>query len=234
MTAPSEQHPPPRQEQDYPGHTAAMDPRPRDEMRGYEGSGVLAGQRALVTGGDSGIGRAVAVAFAKEGGDVAITYLSEQEDEDARHTAELVAKTGQRCVTIRADLAQEANCERVVNQTVHELGGLDILQPHRQAGRLSPSQPADPPAVTGERLSTPWLLAPAEPASRVIAHLVSWPVHRGPSSNDRADHAFGRSCTAPPASWVRSRHCACAGPRPHPPYPARSGSLQAGGQQSSC
>ncbi len=64
MTAPSEQHPPPRQEQDYPGHTAAMDPRPRDEMHGYEGSGVLAGQR-----GDSGIGRAVAVAFAKEGAD---------------------------------------------------------------------------------------------------------------------------------------------------------------------
>ena len=127
MTAPSEQHPPPKQEQDYPGHTAAMDPRPRDEMRDYEGSGLLAGRRALITGGDSGIGRAVAVAFAKEGADVAICYLSEQEDEDARHTAELAGQAGQRCVTIRADLAEEANCQRVVDQTVHELGGLDVL-----------------------------------------------------------------------------------------------------------
>src|ERR1700758_1619329 len=98
MTAPSEQHPPPKQEQDYPGHTAAMDPRPRDEMHDYEGTGLMAGQRALVTGGDSGISRAVAVAFAKEGADVAISYLSEQEDEDARHTAELVGKAGRRCV----------------------------------------------------------------------------------------------------------------------------------------
>ena len=104
-----------------------MDPRPRDEMRDYEGRDLLAGQRTLVTGGDSGIGRAVAVAFAKEGADVAITYLSEQEDEDAPHTAELVAKAGHRCVTIRADLAEEANCERVVDRTVHELGGLDVL-----------------------------------------------------------------------------------------------------------
>ena len=89
MTTPSSEHPPPEQEQAYPGRTAEMDPRPRDEMRDYEGRGLLAGARALITGGDSGIGRAVAVAFAKEGADVSITYLSEQEDDDARHTAEL-------------------------------------------------------------------------------------------------------------------------------------------------
>ncbi len=147
MSTPSEQHPPPKQAQDYPGQTAAMDPRPRDEMRDYEGTGLLAGQRALITGGDSGIGRAVAVAFAKEGADVAISYLSEQEDEDARHTAELVAKTGHRCVTIRADLAEEANCQRMVDQTVHELGGLDVLvnnvafqQPVSDFTELSSSQ----------------------------------------------------------------------------------------------
>ncbi len=104
-----------------------MDPQPRDEMRGYEGRGLLAGKRTLVTGGDSGIGRAVAVAFAKEGADVAIAYLSEQEDQDAQHTADLIKEAGHRCVTIRGDLAEEANCQRAVDQTVHELGGLDIL-----------------------------------------------------------------------------------------------------------
>jgi hypothetical protein len=78
MTSPSTEQPPPRQKQDYPGRTAEMDPRPRDEMRDYEGRGLLAGIRALITGGDSGIGRAVAVAFAQEGADVAIAYLSER------------------------------------------------------------------------------------------------------------------------------------------------------------
>jgi NAD(P)-dependent dehydrogenase (short-subunit alcohol dehydrogenase family) len=118
---------PPGQEQAYPGRTAEMDPRPRDEMRDYEGRGLLAGTRALITGGDSGIGRAVAVAFAKEGADVAIAYLSDTEDEDAARTAELVRQAGQRCVTIRGDLAVEDNCQRAVEQTVTELGGLDVL-----------------------------------------------------------------------------------------------------------
>jgi NAD(P)-dependent dehydrogenase (short-subunit alcohol dehydrogenase family) len=104
-----------------------MDPRPRDEMRDYEGRGLLAGARALITGGDSGIGRAVAVAFAKEGADVAIAYLSEVEDEDAARTAELVRAAGRRCVTIRGDLAIEDNCQRAVEQAVTELGGLDVL-----------------------------------------------------------------------------------------------------------
>jgi NAD(P)-dependent dehydrogenase (short-subunit alcohol dehydrogenase family) len=127
MTTPSAEHPPPEQEQPYPGRTAEMDPGPRDEMRDYEGRGLLAGQRALITGGDSGIGRAVAVAFAKEGADVSITYLSEQEDEDAQHTAELVRQAGRKCATIRGDLAEEGNCQRAVDQTVAELGGLDLL-----------------------------------------------------------------------------------------------------------
>ena len=104
-----------------------MDPRPRDEMRDYQGRGLLAGARALITGGDSGIGRAVAVAFAKEGADVAIAYLSQVEDEDAAHTADLVKAAGQRCVTIRGDLAVEDNCQRAVEQAVTELGGLDVL-----------------------------------------------------------------------------------------------------------
>lgn len=127
MTTPSSQQPPPQQEQEYPGSTGEMNPKPRDEMRDYEGRGLLADKRALVTGGDSGIGRAVAIAFAKEGADVAITYLSEKEDEDARHTAELVRQAGRQCVTMRSDLAVEENCQRAVAQTVGELGGLDLL-----------------------------------------------------------------------------------------------------------
>lgn len=96
-------------------------------MRDYEGRDLLAGKRALITGGDSGIGRAVAVAFAKEGADVCIAYLSGQEDEDARHTAGLVEQAGQRCLTVRGDLAEEANCQRAVERTASDLGGLDVL-----------------------------------------------------------------------------------------------------------
>jgi NAD(P)-dependent dehydrogenase (short-subunit alcohol dehydrogenase family) len=147
MTTPSTQQPPPEQEQPYPAQTAEMNPRPRDEMRDYEGRGLLAGQQALITGGDSGIGRAVAVAFAKEGADVSITYLSEQENEDARHTAELVGQAGRRCVTIRGDMAEEGNCERAVEHTVAELGGLELLvnnvafqQPVDDLSKLSTEQ----------------------------------------------------------------------------------------------
>ena len=78
----------------YPGRTGEMSDMPRDEMRDYVGRDLLAGKRALITGGDSGIGRAVAVAFAKEGADVAIAYL--EEHEDAKHTASLVESTGRR------------------------------------------------------------------------------------------------------------------------------------------
>jgi NAD(P)-dependent dehydrogenase (short-subunit alcohol dehydrogenase family) len=127
MTTPSSQTPPPEQEQAYPGRTDQMDPKPRDEMSDYQGRGLLDGRRALITGGDSGIGRAVAVAFAKEGADVAIAYLAEQEDPDAERTAELVRQAGRRCVTIRGDLAEEENCQRAVQRTVTELGGLDVL-----------------------------------------------------------------------------------------------------------
>ena len=127
MSTPSTEQPPPGQEQPYPGRTSEMNPRPQDEMREYAGRSLLSGVRALITGGDSGIGRAVAVAFAKEGADVAIAYLSEHEDQDAQHTEDLVAETGQRCVTIRGDLAEEENCQRAVERAVTELGGLDLL-----------------------------------------------------------------------------------------------------------
>ena len=115
----------PVQEQQYPGTTDAMTPRPADQMSDYVGSGVLDGKRALVTGGDSGIGRAAAVAFAKEGADVAIAYLSE--DDDARHTAKLVEQEGRRSFDMPRDLSVEDHCNDVVRRTVAALGGLDIL-----------------------------------------------------------------------------------------------------------
>jgi NAD(P)-dependent dehydrogenase (short-subunit alcohol dehydrogenase family) len=109
----------------YPGHTGEMADPPRDEMRQYVGRDLLAGRRALITGGDSGIGRAVAAAFAKEGADVAIAYLAE--DDDAAHTASLVSAAGRRCVLLPGDLADATHCTTVVTRTVDELGGLDIL-----------------------------------------------------------------------------------------------------------
>ena len=115
----------PPQSQPYPGTTSEMDPAPQDEMRGYQGRGLLAGKRALITGGDSGIGRAVAVAFAKEGARVAIAYLSEHED--ARHTAGLVEAESGACLLLPGDLSEEAQCDQVVARTAIELGGLDVV-----------------------------------------------------------------------------------------------------------
>ncbi|TKK90834.1 SDR family oxidoreductase [Herbidospora galbida] len=116
---------PPGQTQTYPGTSGEMTPEPRDEMRDYQGRDLLKGKRALITGGDSGIGRAVAVAFAKEGADVAIAYLSESED--AEHTRKLVEQEGRRCLLLPGDLSRADQCVHVVEQTVGELGGLDVL-----------------------------------------------------------------------------------------------------------
>jgi NAD(P)-dependent dehydrogenase (short-subunit alcohol dehydrogenase family) len=115
----------PPQQQEPPGDTGEMTPRAEDEMAGYVGRDLLAGRRALVTGADSGIGRAVAVAFAEEGADVAIAYLSEHDD--AEHTADLVRKRGRQCILLPGDLADATHCREVVESTVAHLGGLDIV-----------------------------------------------------------------------------------------------------------
>jgi NAD(P)-dependent dehydrogenase (short-subunit alcohol dehydrogenase family) len=120
------QHPPEQQER--PGHESRMEEQPQDEMRSYKGTGKLDGKAALVTGGDSGIGRAVCAAFAKEGADVAIAYLSE--DEDAEHTKSLVERAGRKAVTIKGDLQNEDACRTAVERTVDELGGIDVLVNH--------------------------------------------------------------------------------------------------------
>ena len=120
------EHPP--EQQPRPGHESQMEEQPQDEMRSYQGTGKLQGKVALVTGGDSGIGRAVCAAFAKEGADVAIAYLSE--DEDAERSKGLVEQEGRRCILIRADLQEEAACRDAVERTVSELGAIHVLVNH--------------------------------------------------------------------------------------------------------
>ncbi|GAC69956.1 SDR family oxidoreductase [Gordonia soli] len=119
----SNQHPP--DDLAYPGETGDMTDRPQDEMREYRGRELLAGKTALITGGDSGIGRAVAVAFAKEGADVAIAYL--EESDDARHTVALVEATGRRAAAYAGDLADSEHAAGIVRRTVTDLGDLDVL-----------------------------------------------------------------------------------------------------------
>ena len=102
-----------------------MIPRPRAEDPDYRGSGKLQGKVALITGGDSGIGRAVAIAFAKEGADVAIGYLDEHQD--AEETRRQVEEEGRRCLTIAGDIGDEAFCQQMVARTVENLGRLDVL-----------------------------------------------------------------------------------------------------------
>lgn len=115
----------PAQQQTPPGTTSEMKPVPDHGEHSYVGSGKLTGKVALITGADSGIGRAVAIAFAREGADVVLSYLSE--DGDARSTAKLVEEAGRRAIVIAGDITDEEHCQHLVCTAVIELGGLDIL-----------------------------------------------------------------------------------------------------------
>lgn len=108
-----------------PGHTGAMRPKPDHGEDSYRGSGKLAGKKAVITGADSGIGRAVAIAFAREGADVLIAYLSEHED--AKETERLVKEAGCKAVLVAGDIGSSAHCRGIVQKAVSELGGIDIL-----------------------------------------------------------------------------------------------------------
>jgi NAD(P)-dependent dehydrogenase (short-subunit alcohol dehydrogenase family) len=123
--APAAQPPFEGQDQPYPGIEAEMTPSPDFGETSYKGSGKLTGRVALITGADSGIGRAVALAYAREGADVVISYLSEHED--ARETARVVEESGRRAVLIDGDIRDRAHCQAIVDRTIEEFGQLDIL-----------------------------------------------------------------------------------------------------------
>jgi NAD(P)-dependent dehydrogenase (short-subunit alcohol dehydrogenase family) len=117
--------PQPEQQQAPPGLTKLMDPTPDHGEKTYKGNGLLTGKVALITGGDSGIGRAVAIAYAREGADIAISYLNE--DEDAEETAKWVRDAGRKCLVLPGDIQSEDHCTSLIDRTVSELGRLDIL-----------------------------------------------------------------------------------------------------------
>jgi NAD(P)-dependent dehydrogenase (short-subunit alcohol dehydrogenase family) len=115
----------PAQRQPMPGSTAKMDPRPDHGETSYKGSGKLKGKKAVITGGDSGIGRAVAIAYAREGADILIAYLDEHDD--AREVKTLVEQEGRKAVLIAGDLRNPEHCRSVIKHAVDVLGGVDIL-----------------------------------------------------------------------------------------------------------
>lgn len=115
----------PEQQQPMPGFTNRMDPVPDHGELSYRGSGRLAGKRAVITGGDSGIGRAVAIAYAREGADLLISYLDE--DEDAEDTKRLVEEAGRKAVLMPGDIKTSSHCRAIIDKAVGEFGGIDIL-----------------------------------------------------------------------------------------------------------
>jgi NAD(P)-dependent dehydrogenase (short-subunit alcohol dehydrogenase family) len=128
---PTQQYPQPEypeqdQRDQHPGLEQEMQPEPDYGFETYRGSGRLEGKKAVITGGDSGIGRAVALAFAREGADVLISYL-EEEEQDAKETARVVEDAGKKCVKAPGDVSEEAQCQAVVQKAVDEFGRIDVL-----------------------------------------------------------------------------------------------------------
>jgi NAD(P)-dependent dehydrogenase (short-subunit alcohol dehydrogenase family) len=126
---PTEQHPKPSgdgEELDYPGLTGQMQGEPDHGEESYRGSGRLTGRKAVITGGDSGIGRAVALAYAREGADVLISHL-ESEESDAKETLRLVSEAGRCGISVPGDIREQAQCQRIVDRAVEEFGRIDVL-----------------------------------------------------------------------------------------------------------
>jgi NAD(P)-dependent dehydrogenase (short-subunit alcohol dehydrogenase family) len=112
-------------QQQVPGQVTEMIIKPDHGEQSYKGSGKLSGKKAIITGGDSGVGRAVAIAFAREGADILIAYLNE--DTDARDTARYIEEVGRKCILINGDISDEEKCREIINSALEEFGGIDIL-----------------------------------------------------------------------------------------------------------
>jgi len=123
---PQPEYPEQTQMDQHPGLEQEMGPQPDYGYETYRGSGRLEGKKAVITGGDSGIGRAVALAFAREGADVVISYLPEEEP-DAMETAEVVEDADRKCVKVPGDISDESQCQELIQKAVDEFGGIDIL-----------------------------------------------------------------------------------------------------------
>lgn len=117
----------PKQKQEIPGTEDQMQPKADHGEESYTGSGKLEGKKAIITGGDSGIGKAVAIAFAREGADVLISYLDTTEDKDAEETAEVVKACGRKAILVKGDIRSESHCKAIVDKAVQEFGQIDIL-----------------------------------------------------------------------------------------------------------
>ncbi len=137
---------PPQHQDTQPGRVAPMEPQPEDFMSGYRGTGKLDGEVAIVTGGDSGIGRAVAIGFAKEGADIVVVYL--EEHDDARRTREEIEKQGRKCLLLAGDVGDESFTKSVVARTMEAFGRIDVLV--NNAAEQHPQD--DFSAVTREQL----------------------------------------------------------------------------------
>jgi NAD(P)-dependent dehydrogenase (short-subunit alcohol dehydrogenase family) len=159
----------PRQQQDQPGLTAATDPRPDHGEQSYAGTGRLQGMRTLITGGDSGIGRATAIAFAREGADVAISYLPEEQD-DADETAGWIARADRRSLLVPGDIRSESQCRDLIERVVHEFGGLDVLVLNA-AYQKNRDGLENTPTAEIERVFETNLFAPLWTARAAIPHL---------------------------------------------------------------
>ncbi|NEU84629.1 SDR family NAD(P)-dependent oxidoreductase [Nostoc sp. UIC 10630] len=141
MQDPRQQYPAPpfpKQPQPVPGLAQKMQPQPNHGEQSYIGCGKLAGRKALVTGADSGIGRAVAIAFAREGADVAIGYLK-SEEADAQEVIQLIEQSGRKAVALPGDITDEHFCQKLVTDAVQSLNGLDILVNNAGAQTSYPS-----------------------------------------------------------------------------------------------
>ncbi|MET4070054.1 NAD(P)-dependent dehydrogenase (short-subunit alcohol dehydrogenase family) [Bradyrhizobium sp. S3.2.6] len=166
-----------KQSQPWPGLAGRMEPRPDHGEASYKGSGRLAGRKALITGGDSGMGRAAAIAYAREGADVAINYLPAEEP-DAQEVIALIKKEGRTGLAIPGDLKEEAFCRKLVEQAVQGLGGLDIIVNNaaRQQARASilDVSPEDFDATMKTNIYAPfWIIKAAlthlKPGSCIVA-----------------------------------------------------------------